>query len=105
LDQCFSECKFWDNYFRKWSVIRDEENGKFWSPTPLPVRGRSPYITKHGFGYSIFQHSEDGIYSEMTVFVDIEASIKFIILKLHNQSNRSRKLSATGYMEWVMGFR
>jgi cyclic beta-1,2-glucan glucanotransferase len=83
--------------------IRDEESGKYWSPTPLPVRSKFPYVTKHGFGYSIFQHSEDGIYSEICVYVDIEAAVKFIVLKLHNQSNRSRKLSATGYMEWVLG--
>ena len=83
--------------------IRDEESGKWWSPTPLPGRSKSSYITKHGFGYSIFQHSEDSIYSEMCVFVDLEASVKFIILKFHNQSNRHRMLSATGYIEWVLG--
>ena len=83
--------------------IRDEESGKFWSPTPLQVRGQSPYITTHGFGYSSFEHSEDGIYSNMTVFVDVENPIKFIILKFKNQSGRPRNLSVTGYVEWVMG--
>ncbi len=83
--------------------IRDEESGKWWSPTPLPGRSKSSYITKHGFGYSIFQHSEDSIYSEMCVFVDLEASVKFIILKFNNQSKRHRRLSATGYIEWVLG--
>lgn len=83
--------------------IRDEETGRYWSPTPLPPQSKFPYITKHGFGYSIFQHSEDGIYSEMCVFVDLEVSIKFIIVKLHNQSGRTRKLSVTGYVEWILG--
>jgi len=83
--------------------LRDEESGKFWSPAPLPCRGSSPYITRHGFGYSIFEHSEDGIESTMTVFVDIEAPVKFIVLKLHNKSSRSRRLSATGYVEWILG--
>ncbi len=83
--------------------LKDEESGKFWSPAPLPCRGNSPYITRHGFGYSVFEHSEDGIYSEMTVFTDIEAPIKFIVIKLTNQSGRQRKLSATGYVEWVLG--
>jgi cyclic beta-1,2-glucan synthetase len=82
--------------------LRDEESGKFWSPAPLPCRSQSPYITRHGFGYSIFEHSEDGIDSEMTVFVDIEAPVKFIILKLKNNSNRDRRISATGYIEWVL---
>ncbi len=83
--------------------IRDEETGKFWSPTPLPACGKSSYITTHGFGYTIFQHNEDAIYSEMCVFVDLEASIKFIVLKFHNQSGRPRKISVTGYIEWVLG--
>ena len=83
--------------------LKDEESGKFWSPAPLPCRGNSPYITRHGFGYSVFEHSEDGIYSEMTVFTDIEAPIKYIVIKLTNQSGRPRKLTATGYVEWVLG--
>ncbi len=83
--------------------IRDEESGRFWSPCPLPCRGTSPYITRHGFGYSIFEHSEDGIDSTMTVYTDIEAPVKFIVLKFHNNSHRARRLSATGYMEWVLG--
>ena len=49
--------------------FRDEESGKFWSPTPLPCGGKSSYISKHGFGYSIFEHIEDGIASVMTVFI------------------------------------
>jgi cyclic beta-1,2-glucan synthetase len=83
--------------------IRDEEAGHFWSPAPLPARGQSYYTTRHGFGYSIFEHNEDEIYSEMKVFVDIEASVKFIVIKLKNLSGRQRSLSATGYIEWVMG--
>jgi cyclic beta-1,2-glucan synthetase len=83
--------------------IRDEETGQFWSPMPLPRRGKSPYITRHGFGYSIFEHSEDGIASDACVYVDLEASIKFIVLKIQNKSGRPRKLSATGYTEWVLG--
>jgi len=83
--------------------FRDEESGRFWSPTPLPCGGASAYITKHGFGYSIFEHIEDGISSVMTVFTDIEDPLKFIILKIKNSSGRSRRISITGYMEWVLG--
>lgn len=83
--------------------IRDEESGKFWSPTPLQSRGKSSYITRHGFGYSIFEHVEDGIQTELTMFTDIESPVKFIVLKIQNNSGRDRRLSATGYMEWVLG--
>jgi cyclic beta-1,2-glucan synthetase len=83
--------------------LRDEESGRFWSTSCLPAGGQSTYITRHGFGYSVFEHIEDGIYSEMTVYVDIETSIKFTVLKIRNQSGRSRNFSATGYIEWVLG--
>ena len=83
--------------------LRDEESGRFWSPAPLPCKGKSPYITRHGFGYSIFEHSEDGIESTMTMFIDVAASVKFIVLKLRNNSGRMRRVSATGYVEWVLG--
>lgn len=83
--------------------LRDEERGHFWSPTPLPCRGTTPYVTRHGFGYSVFEHTERGICSEMWVYVAIDAAIKFVVLKIRNDSGRSRRLSATGYIEWVLG--
>ena len=83
--------------------LRDEESGHFWSTTLLPAGGQSNYITRHGFGYSVFEHIEDGIYSEMLVYVDIESAVKFTVLKIRNRSGRPRKLSATGYTEWVLG--
>jgi len=83
--------------------IRDEESGHLWSPTPLPCPGTGGYISRHGFGYSVFEHNEDGIHSELTVYVAIDASVKFSVLKIRNQSGRHRKLSATGYVEWVLG--
>ena len=83
--------------------LKDEEGGKFWSPSPLPCRGNSPYITRHGFGYSVFEHSEDGIYSEMTIYTDIETPVKFIVIKLRNHSGRQRRISATGFIDWVLG--
>lgn len=83
--------------------LRDEESGSFWSPSPLPSRGMGPYVTRHGFGYSVFEHTEDGIASELWVYVAPEAAIKFSVLKVRNHSGVSRKLSATGYVEWVLG--
>ena len=83
--------------------LRDEESGHFWSPAPLPCRGAGAYVTRHGFGYSVFEHDEDGIDSELWVYVAIDASVKFSVLKVRNASGRPRRLSATGYVEWVLG--
>ena len=83
--------------------LRDEESGRFWSPTLLPSGGAAPYVTRHGFGYSVFEHSEEGIDSELIVYVAIDAPVKFAVLKLRNGSGRARRLSVTGYLEWVLG--
>ena len=83
--------------------LRDEESGHFWSPAPMPSRGATPYVSRHGFGYSSFEHAEDGIHSELTVYVALDAAVKFSVLKLRNDSGRARRLSATGYVEWVLG--
>ena len=83
--------------------LRDEETGRFWSPTSLPAGGASPYTSRHGFGYSVFEHTEDGITSELWVYVHPAAPVKFSALKVRNASGRPRRLSVTGYVAWVLG--
>jgi cellobiose phosphorylase len=83
--------------------LRDEERGHFWSPTPLPSRGATPYVTRHGFGYSVFEHTERGIASELWIYVALDAAVKFAVLKVRNLSGRARRLSAVGYAQWVLG--
>ena len=85
--------------------IRDEDSGRFWSPTSLPcgVGEGATNKTRHGFGYSVFEHEEDGIQSVLTIYIDTEAAVKFSVLKIRNSSGRDRQLSATGYVEWVLG--
>jgi cellobiose phosphorylase len=83
--------------------IRDEERGHYWSPMPLPSRGTTPYVTRHGFGYSVFEHTELGITSEVWVYAAIDANVKFTVIKIINKSGRPRRMSVTGYTEWVLG--
>ncbi len=83
--------------------LRDEETGQFWSPTPLPRAGEGVYRSRHGFGYSVFEHTEQGIASELWIFVADDAPVKFSRLKVRNDSGRPRRLSATAYVELVLG--
>ncbi|MFA5320783.1 MAG: glucoamylase family protein, partial [Candidatus Omnitrophota bacterium] len=83
--------------------IRDDESGRFWSATPFPAAGKTGYTSRHGFGYSVFEHTENGIVSELTVFVSLEDRVKFSTMKIRNISGRHRRLSVTSYYELVMG--
>jgi len=83
--------------------LRDEESGHLWSPSALPCPGTGEYVTRHGFGYSVFEHCEDGVETELTIYVGLDMPVKFALLKVRNASGRPRRLSATGYVEWVLG--
>jgi cyclic beta-1,2-glucan synthetase len=83
--------------------LRDETSGDLWSPTALPIRDQAPYVARHGFGYSRFEHRHDGIDSELLQYVPLQDPIKISRLKLVNHSDRHRVLSITAYVEWVLG--
>ncbi len=83
--------------------IRDEETGQFWSPTGLPARGETPYTCRHGLGYSVFEHKELGIASELWIYVALDAPVKFCRLVIRNESIGSRRLSVTDFVELVLG--
>ncbi|WP_152594548.1 GH36-type glycosyl hydrolase domain-containing protein [Massilia sp. BSC265] len=82
--------------------LRDEDSGAAWSPTPWPMPSGEPYRTRHGFGYTLFEHVAHGIGSELRCFVAPGAPLKYAVLKLHNTSSAPRRLSVTGYVQWWM---
>ncbi|HEY3476800.1 MAG TPA: glucoamylase family protein, partial [Anaerolineales bacterium] len=83
--------------------LRDEDSGQIWSPTPLPARADAPYLIRHGAGYSVFEHASHGLEQTMTVFVVPDEPVKIVQLKLHNTTNRMRRINVTYYAEWVLG--
>jgi cyclic beta-1,2-glucan synthetase len=84
--------------------IRDEESGQSWPATALAGRtGDSTYTARHGRGYSRFTHGSHGIELDLLQFVPPQDPIKIARLTLRNNSDRSRHLSVTTYVEWVLG--
>ena len=87
--------------------IRDEETGTFWTPTAKPIREPEAYRTRHGAGYSVFEHNSHAIEQELVVFVPLDDQggrpIKLSRLKLRNDSTRARVLTVTYYVEWTLG--
>ncbi|MFN0086449.1 MAG: GH36-type glycosyl hydrolase domain-containing protein [Blastocatellia bacterium] len=83
--------------------LRDEETGTVWTPTPLPMRESPTYLIRHGQGYTSFEHTSHGIAQVLTMFVPLDAPVKISRLRLHNRTDRRRRLSVTTYNELVLG--
>ena len=83
--------------------LRDEETGEVWSPTPLPVPTAAPTLVRHGQGYTVFERNTHGLAHELTLFVPPDDPVKVVRLRVANASDRRRRLSATFYVEWVLG--
>ena len=70
--------------------LRDEESGRFWSPTPLPCarrRRRTSRATASATASSSTPRTAS--HSELCVYVALDAPVKFSVLKLGNDSGRA----------------
>ncbi|HOM59783.1 MAG TPA: cyclic beta 1-2 glucan synthetase, partial [Kiritimatiellia bacterium] len=83
--------------------IRDEETGLFWSPMPARASAEAFCVCRHGHGYTVFEQTHAGLSSETTVYVAIDDPLKFTAITLRNTTGRTRRVSITGYCEWVLG--
>ncbi|WP_240695913.1 GH36-type glycosyl hydrolase domain-containing protein [Candidatus Chloroploca sp. Khr17] len=82
--------------------LRDETSGAIWSPTPHPV-GAGHVRVRHGFGYSSFARQHGDIASDLTIAVPSDDPVKIFRLRLRNHGDQPAQLTATLYVEWVLG--
>jgi cyclic beta-1,2-glucan synthetase len=83
--------------------LRDEETAIVWSPTPQPAPAPAPYLARHGAGYTLFEHDSHGLRQRLRVFTPPDAPLKILQLQLENTWDRPRRITATYYVEWVLG--
>jgi cyclic beta-1,2-glucan synthetase len=84
--------------------VQDEDTGELWGPTASPISDDSGhFIARHGQGYSRFERQAHGIALELLQYVPLDDAIKISRLKIRNTSKRTRRLSVTAYVEWVLG--
>ena len=87
--------------------LRDEATGEYWTPTPL-LAGKdgsaaAPCRVTHGQGYTRFEQESHGLAQELLLFVPASDPIKIQRLRIRNVGKRPRSLTATFYVEWVLG--
>jgi cyclic beta-1,2-glucan synthetase len=84
--------------------LRDDDTGDLWCPTALPIRdNNATYVARHGWGYSLFEHTSHGVAAELVQYVPLDDPIKISRLRLLNTTRRTRYLSVTAYIDWVLG--
>ena len=83
--------------------LKDEENGRIWTPTAMPMPDDKNYNAIFGFGYAKYIHSSDEITQELEVFVPQEESCKINILTLKNNAPKKKKLKILYYIKPVIG--
>ena len=83
--------------------LRDDESGDIWTPTPAPIRETTRYTTRHGAGYSVFEHEHDEILTSLRAGVPESDPVKIQVLSITNSGSRSRRITVTTYAEWILG--
>lgn len=83
--------------------LRDEETAAVWSVTPAPAGHDTATRIRHGAGYSEWRKCSHGLDQELLVFVPIDAPVKIMRLRIRNQLYHHRRLTATSYIEWLLG--
>ena len=69
----------------------------------MPSGTKQPYRITHGAGYTIFDHNSHGLRQKFTLFASPEDPVKIFHLKVENTLDHARRITATQYVEWVLG--
>ncbi|MBE5941451.1 MAG: N,N'-diacetylchitobiose phosphorylase [Lachnospiraceae bacterium] len=88
----------------RYIYLRDDETKDFWSASWQPVgKSLDEYKSEchHGTGYTNMSAEYAGIRSEALYYVPLNKSYEVWRMKVTNQSDKTRKLSAFGYCEFT----
>ncbi|MFW6189667.1 MAG: GH36-type glycosyl hydrolase domain-containing protein [Planctomycetota bacterium] len=89
----------------RWLYLRDRDSGEFWCPTYKPVTRVKPdfYECRHGLGYTGICATHDDIRAELMHLIPLGEHIEVQRVLLRNEGDRTRRISAFSYREFVNG--
>ena len=83
--------------------LKDEGNGRIWTPTAMPMPDNKNYNVIYGFGYAKYIHLSNELMQELEVFVPQDDSVKINILTLKNNAPKKKKIKIVYYVKPVIG--
>jgi cellobiose phosphorylase len=87
----------------RYLYIRDNENGKFWSPSWQPTRTElDKYECRHGMGYTIISSTCNKIEAETCYFVPLGENLEIWKCRITNRRRKPVKLSLFSSIEFCL---
>lgn len=83
--------------------LRDEMSAQVWTITPAPLGADDSCLIRHACGFTSWQRQSHGLHQVLEAFVPLSDPVKLLRLKLTNQSDQNRRLTATFYAQWLLG--
>jgi N,N'-diacetylchitobiose phosphorylase len=83
--------------------VRDDANGRFWSPTPGPAPDAGSYEARHGFGITEFRHEGDDITTTTAIFVPVDDPVRIARVEVRSTGSEPRRLTLFSYAQLVLG--
>jgi cellobiose phosphorylase len=87
----------------RYIYLRDNVDGKFWSPSWMPVRSvLDEYTCRHGMGYTIIQSVSNQIVANTRYFVPMGENLEIWELTLTNQRSNAADISIFSAVEFCL---
>jgi cellobiose phosphorylase len=87
----------------RYLYLRDNQNGKYWSPTWMPIKSElEDYSCRHGMGYTIIGSTFEGIRADLRYFVPPGETFEIWDVTIENLTEEARSLSAFSSVEFCL---
>jgi len=87
----------------RYIYLRDQESGKFWSPSWQPTRHElTNYSCRHGMGYTSIGSTANGIEAETRYFVPLGENLEIWQLTVTNRRDTPAKINAFSSIEFCL---